>query len=264
MNQSQPIEILHGRRQGFFAKLDRFLARYYSPSRLPLNLDQGIVSFSFDDIPDNAALNGAPILEQYGACGTFYVAGMLCGRSFRHDVFATEAQLTDLIQTGHEVGCHTYSHADSQRLSLAEHDEELGRSKSFLDMLGVEQEGRTHAYPYGSVGLIQKYGASRHYQACRGVRPGLNEGKLDLMQLYSVPLYDSLYSDADIKAMIEEAAEKRAWLIFYSHDVAEEPSEQGTSCRLLDFAVSQAKASGCRVETVQQALSVAQSSAGLG
>lgn len=252
----QPVEVLHGRRQTVFAKADRFLARYYRPVQATLNLSQGLVSFTFDDIPDNAALIGAPVLEKYDARGTFYIAGKLCGRSFRHDVFADGALIRDIAARGHEIGCHTYSHADSQRLSLARQRDEFSQNNRFLSGDCALSTPVTHAYPYGSVGLVQKYGASGAFAAARGVRPGLNSGQLDLMQLFAVPLYDHLYTREAIAEMIQEAADKKAWLIFYSHDVAEIPSDQGSSSALLNYAAGEARAAGCNIKTVADAVSL--------
>ena len=43
-----------------------------------------MVSFTFDDVPKSAATVGAPMLEEYGARGTFYVAGGLVDRWSGH------------------------------------------------------------------------------------------------------------------------------------------------------------------------------------
>ena len=220
MSDPKPISILHGRKQALIAKADRFLARFYHPEKLSLSLERSLVSFSFDDIPDNAVTNGAAILERYDARGTFYVSGGLCGRSFRHDVFANNEQISGLVAKGHEVGCHTYSHADSQRLSRAELADEYAQNRDYLSQHCRLEEIQTHAYPYGSVGLAQKYTASKSFHAARGVRPGLNAGQLDLMQLFAVPLYDHLYSDERVADLVTKASAQKAWLIFYSHDVA--------------------------------------------
>src|SRR5262249_53443030 len=40
-----------------------------------------VVSFTFDDFPRSAALNGARILERQDARGTFYAAGAYCGQA---------------------------------------------------------------------------------------------------------------------------------------------------------------------------------------
>lgn len=253
MEKVEPIELLHGRRQDLISKADRFLARYYRPQKFSLRLKQAMISFSFDDIPDNAASNGARLLEEAGARGTFYVSGALCGRSFRHDVFASADMVRQLAENGHEVGCHTYSHADSQRLSAKQFSHEVNENEAFLATLRPRHRYSSHAYPYGSVGLVQKHEAMRHFAACRSVWPGLNVGQIDLMQLRAVPLYDCLYSPADIDAMIEEAVAKKGWLIFYTHDVQERPSDQGTSCSLFAHSISQALNLKADILPVQEA-----------
>ena len=43
-----------------------------------------MVSFTFDDIPDTAANVGAPMIEEYGGRGTFYVAGGLLNQWSGH------------------------------------------------------------------------------------------------------------------------------------------------------------------------------------
>jgi peptidoglycan/xylan/chitin deacetylase (PgdA/CDA1 family) len=255
----EPIEIAHGFRRGFFPRLDRFLARYHRPSTIKMSLDHPRVSFSFDDFPDNAAEIGAKILEDHGKRGTFYVAGKLCGRSFRHDIFASGSAVADLATRGHEIGCHTYSHADVQLLDQSGYHAEIAASREFREKLCPLADIETHAYPYGSVGLFQKTVASRKFAACRGVRPGLNYGAIDLAQLRAVPLYDSLYSDADIAAYIEQAAARKAWLVFYTHDVADTASYQGTSTRLMEFALSRSIAAGCEIAPIVKTLEIIRS-----
>jgi hypothetical protein len=41
---------------------------------------RAIVSFTFDDFPSSAVSNGARLLEDHGARGTFYLTGSYCGR----------------------------------------------------------------------------------------------------------------------------------------------------------------------------------------
>jgi len=48
--------------------------------------------------------------------------------------------------------------------------------------------------------------------------------------------------------------QSRGWLIFHSHDVAEQPSGYGVSPDLLEWAVSTAKRSGCALTTTAEGL----------
>ena len=43
-----------------------------------------LVSFTFDDVPDSAFVNGAAVLERRGLRGTFYIASGICGSQDEH------------------------------------------------------------------------------------------------------------------------------------------------------------------------------------
>ena len=62
-----------------FYKLSRFLARHIHTKTLPMRNERPLVTFTFDDVPASACSLGAPLLEQHGARGTFYVCGGGCG-----------------------------------------------------------------------------------------------------------------------------------------------------------------------------------------
>src|ERR1700688_1823607 len=69
-----------------------------------------IVSFTFDDFPRTAYSAGAPILEKFGARGTYYVSGGLMQRSSDlGDMFAA-GDLLCLADRGHELGTQTFQH----------------------------------------------------------------------------------------------------------------------------------------------------------
>jgi hypothetical protein len=57
-----------------------------------------------------------------------------------------------------------------------------------------------------------------------------------------------------IERAYEEAARKNAWVIFYSHDVTERPSDYGCSPGLLRQALRAAQRLGIRIETVNDAM----------
>jgi peptidoglycan/xylan/chitin deacetylase (PgdA/CDA1 family) len=251
-----PVDIVSGRRRDIVSRLDRMLARLVPATRKPLQLTAPLVSFTFDDVPDSAAVNGAAILERHGVRGTFYISGGLAGRRYEPWTFATPAALRPVVEAGHEVGCHTHSHPDMQRTSWAQIQSELARNSRFLAD-HFEITPRNFAYPYGSVGLFQKYRMAFRFDSCRGVYEGVNEGHLDLGQLRAVRLYDDLLGADGVERWLDEAAARQGWLIFYTHDVADPPSNQGSSPRLLEEAVGQALARGYQVVTVAEALRIA-------
>jgi len=58
------------------------LRRLTRAAPIRIDVPGGLVSFTFDDFPKSAALNGASILEKYQARRTFYgCLGMMGGRS---------------------------------------------------------------------------------------------------------------------------------------------------------------------------------------
>ena len=69
---------------------------------------RAIVSFTFDDFPQSAVSNGARLLEEHGARGTFYLTGSHCGRVLDEAPQYGAKDLAALVQAGHEIGCHTF------------------------------------------------------------------------------------------------------------------------------------------------------------
>lgn len=252
------VAIAEGRRHDLVSRFDRLAAFFLRGKTVPLRNARPMVSFTFDDIPVSAYVNGASILEEHGARGTFYVSGGLCGG--RHPVwlFADEEAVSDIARRGHEIGCHTYSHKDIQQLKAGEFEEELRRNLKFLKSLEGNSAPKNFAYPYGSVGLMQKPLAQARFASCRGVREGINSGVVDLGHLRAVRLYDSTMTLERIQDLLEQTARERGWLIFYTHDVHDPPTDQGVSTALFRQALEAAARSECDIVTVGEALELAQ------
>lgn len=246
-------KIVAGTRQDLVSRASRRFAARWTFNAVPMKNERPIVSFTFDDIPDTALTAGAGILAEEGVRGTFYVAGGLCGRRFDPWRFARAEQLSQLVEAGHEIGCHTFSHPDLQRLSRGAVLADLARNDRFLRDLGAGLKIESFAYPYGSVGLRQKRVVSARFASCRGVRPGINAGEADLAQLLAQRLYDAEFTPADVDGFIAETVRRNGWLVFYTHDVDPAPSDQGSSPDLLRHAVRTARRLGCETLTIAEA-----------
>src|SRR5579863_7673978 len=98
------------------ARVSNRLARHLFVAPLQLSGTSAMVSFTFDDIPKSAATVGAPILEEYDGRGTFYVAGSLVDQWSGHWTGASADEIVALHHGGHEVACHTFSHARASDL----------------------------------------------------------------------------------------------------------------------------------------------------
>lgn len=226
----------------------KILSRVY---RRPVALGKlgPVVTFTFDDFPRSALTVGAEILESSGARATYYVAMSLMntanglGEQFR------EEDLFSLLDRGHELGSHTFSHLSARRTDpdVFVQDAEKG-VEAIREKLGFSSGN--FAYPYGDVtpGVKRKLGA--RLISCRGTTGGLNGPDIDLNLLRANSLYGDLDCREAAKRLILENERLGGWLIFYSHDVAARPSRFGCTPQLLKEVCSFAASRGARLMTV--------------
>lgn len=213
-----------------------------------------LVSFTFDDVPASAYVNGAAILRQHGLHGTFYIAAGTCGTMDEHWRVIDRAQVRALYEAGHEIGCHTFSHVAVEQLSARDMDEECRRNRQLLQELCPGIEVTNFCYPRGRVSLPRKRQLERRFDSCRGIYEGINSGTVDLGMLRVVELYDRTLTAEKLDRILRETRERNGWLIFYTHDVAERPSWIGCSPRRLRDTVAAVRAARITCLPVRDAL----------
>lgn len=241
----------------------RFVARQFCSKPLALRNARPMVSFTFDDVPASACEIGARIIEQRDGRSTFYVAAAGCGTAIPGEPgHASIDQLRKMWANGHEIGCHTYSHSAVRSLSLDQLDAELGHNQAALKKINGNLMVRNFAYPYGDMSVRTKRYLETRFASCRSGHAGINSGVVDLGALHAWPLQNASLDRAKIAELITQTVQSRGWLIFYSHDVAERPSEFGISPDLLESAVYMAKQSGCVLPTIAEGLELAAGTAG--
>jgi peptidoglycan/xylan/chitin deacetylase (PgdA/CDA1 family) len=102
------------------------------------------VVLTFDDGYEDAATTALPLLEKYGAHGTFYVSSGFVGTP-RH---LTWREMRALRDGGNEVACHGTFHLDLSTLDRAGQLAEAGGCmRRFAHYLGSAPA--TYAYPAG-------------------------------------------------------------------------------------------------------------------
>jgi peptidoglycan/xylan/chitin deacetylase (PgdA/CDA1 family) len=233
----------------------RFLARQSRSKLLNMRGGSPMVTFTFDDVPASACERGVRILEQYGARGTFYVAGSGCATSGNDGPQqASIDQLRTIWANGHEIGCHTYSHPAVRYMSFDELGSDLDQNQSILKTIDRDIVVRNFAYPYGDLSIRTKRYLESRFDSCRSGHAGINSAVADLGALDAWPLYDASLNRIKVLRLISETVQSNGWLIFYSHDVAERPTQYGVSPALLDWAVAAAKRAGCKLPTVAEGL----------
>lgn len=214
--------------------------------------EQPIFSVTFDDFPASAADAGARILERHGARGTYYASSKManvdgpCGPGF------APSDIARLARTGHEVGCHSATHADCARRDIFSSLEDLARNRDALMAMGAPAP-RTHAYPYGETSSELKDNLPPRLMSARGILPGLNSGPGDLAQLRAFPLFGD-GGIARVMDALKQGAKRNAWVIGFTHDIADKPSPWGATAAELDLLLREAHKLGYVVLPVTSAL----------
>ncbi|MGO9391057.1 polysaccharide deacetylase family protein [Rhodoblastus sp.] len=213
-----------------------------------------IVSFSFDDFPKSAVVNGAGLLASRGVAGTFYFCETFRDREVDGIKYYETSDLRALIDGGHEIGCHTASHIRVPRYSSAEIGKDLDENSSFLRGVLDDYKISTFAYPFGDMSVRSKLLLQKRFPACRSTNEGLNVGSVDLGALRASRLYSARTDEGALRALIKQAAATNAWLNLYTHDVDDKPNPFGCTPALLQSAIDMAQQAGCEILTVKNAL----------
>lgn len=245
-------------RRSLFARAHDFLDYRMAP-RIPektrrSRLTAPVASFTFDDFPKSAATTGAAILEEYGAVGTFYAAGSLCGTTSEGVPQFERADLLDLVRRGHEIGDHSFGHIHVPRHSAAELEQDLQRNARFIAEVLGDVIATSFAFPFGHASLATKRFYARRFACCRGTVPGVNSGTLDLGQLKAVSLEESALPAIDVPALLAQARRENGWIVFYTHDISAQPSRFGSRAEAFEGVVRACREAGIEILPMRNAL----------
>lgn len=232
-------------------KLRRRAARLLHRRPLARGPDRPILSISFDDAPQTAAVTGARLLEARGLRGTYYVSAGLAGADIPMGRCADAEDIRRLAEAGHEIACHTYSHLDCGQASGEAAEADAARNAQTLADWG----GRdliSFAYPYGDVGIAPKAVLARRFSTLRGLHHGLIEKGVDLNQAPAVGI-EGPTGEQVARLWLDRAKARTAWLILYTHDVRPDPSPWGCTPEVLAGLIDDALADGFEVMTVREA-----------
>jgi peptidoglycan/xylan/chitin deacetylase (PgdA/CDA1 family) len=238
----------------FFSRVSSWVARQVPVKLVRARLDGALASITFDDFPKSAWTTGGPILEGFKAQATYYVAGGFCGRRENGLEYFNAADLLAVHAAGHEVGGHTFSHPHVPAVSSRALVQDADRNAAFIREVLGDVLLSSFAYPYGDVSPRTKLLFSRLFPSCRGIRPGLNAGAIDLSQLRAVPLYSRLWRPGEVERLVAEAKAVNGWIILYTHDVSDNPTPWGCTPALLEHALRTLQQAGIGVLPVKHAL----------
>lgn len=226
----------------FLDKMRRRAARYLDVRSVAVDPPRGVFSLSFDDIPVSAWTEAGPILAGHGVLATYYVAGGLSGgRNLDLPQFETE-HLQALFTAGHEVGCHTYEHVSALAVSPAELGASLDRNARWVAERLDGHRMTSFAWPFGDCSVEAKAVIAGRFLCGRGVRDGVNAGRVDRANLQAIGLESRRLPGYDLEALMAETAKRRGWLVAYGHDVSDRPTPYGCTPDDLDRVIRLATA----------------------
>jgi peptidoglycan/xylan/chitin deacetylase (PgdA/CDA1 family) len=239
------------------ARLSHRMAMHLRIGRFCLRNATPMVSFTFDDVPKSAATVGAAILEAHDVHGTFYVIGSQVGTSSPLWDMVDGEDIVGLHRRGHEIACHTFSHKRACDLDSGTLSTEIERNQHYLRSLDSSIRIDNFAYPFGYGSFVRKRQLKTVFKSCRSIVPGVNSGSVDLQFLRAMPLIDRRIDRDGIERAFDQAQSLNGWLIFYTHDVADEPSPYGCSPSLLNEALEAASRRKIPVLNMAEALQCA-------
>lgn len=226
-------------------------ANYRARHRKPAECGSGtsLVSFTFDDFPASAYRVGGKIVAETGAAATFYAStaegapGPL-----------VTADLEGLVADGHELGCHTHRHLRIGDVPLRTYERDVLANIAALRSLVPGVALDSFSYPYGSATLRSQHRIGRHFASSRGTLDGINRGAFDLNHLRGTRVYHHVGNLAFLGDLIDDTAANGGWLIFYTHDVDDDPGEFGCTPGDLEYLVTRAVDAGTRLVSVRDAV----------
>jgi peptidoglycan/xylan/chitin deacetylase (PgdA/CDA1 family) len=214
------------------------------------------ISISFDDVPASTTLETANMLDELGIKATYYISAGLMDKQGAHlGGYATKDQIIQMAQSGHEIGCHTFSHLDCAQETQEKIIADLRKNAQFFKDCGLSPP-KNFAYPYGEVSRTAKKIMTQRFASARALHPGLIQRYGDANQLPSIGLEGKVCLNK-YEEWLNHASEQNGWLILYTHDIRDTPSKYGTDLKTLKSLLVMAKDKGFRFLTVDSAVSEA-------
>lgn len=231
--------------------LQRRAARWFGRRPCPIELESPMISFTFDDFPRSALTNGGAILRQRGFSGTYYASFGLMGQVTSTGEIFRRGDLHELIRQGHELGCHTFDHCDSWRTMPDEFETSILRNRQAAAQYVPGITLKSLSYPISWPQPATKRRIASLFECARAGGQSFNAGVVDLNHLEAFFIEQSRDDFNAIKQIVDDNVRAVGWLIFVTHDVADNPTRFGCNSALFERIVDYAEKSGARVLPVR-------------
>ena len=246
------IDWTYNARNDLAARINRRLTQWRMAAPVITQIERPIVSFTFDDFP-KSALNGADIVERHGGKASFYACTSMAGKTGPYGEMFDADTLADLNSRGHEIGSHTHTHLDCSISSPDEVLSNIDLNLQSLREMGHDSDVTSFAYPFGETRLDVKARIAERFAVGRGVFPGVNHGRMDRSHLKSYTLDPSQASLDSALAGMNSLKEDCGWIILFSHDVSDKPSDYGVTPQAIETLCQRAVDLGAVIAPMTQA-----------
>jgi Predicted xylanase/chitin deacetylase len=217
-------------------------------------LESPVISFTFDDFPRSALINGGAILRERGFAGTYYASlGLMSKKGPTGEIFGRE-DLDRLFGDGHELACHTFDHCDSWETNPNEFEASIVRNRQAVARHAAGITLRSFSYPISWPRPETKRRVAKHFGCARGGGQTFNSGMVDLNYLKGFFIEQSRDNFDALAGTIDFSIRAKGWLIFATHDVCDEPTRFGCTPRLFEQVVEYSAKSGAEILPVSKAL----------
>lgn len=213
-----------------------------------------LISFTFDDFPQSALLEGGAILEAHGVRGTFFAALGLINTIGPTGRIVSALDVADVLARGHELGCHTFDHCHSWNTPTREFRSSVVRNSAALAQMTHGAVFKTFSYPISGPRPATKRVTGGAFRCCRGGGQAANIRVVDLNLVKAFFIEQSRHDFVAIEKLIASTVEENGWLVFATHDIASDPTRFGCTPAEFQNIVRCAVASGAAVLPVADAL----------
>lgn len=214
-----------------------------------------VISFTFDDFPLSALEVGGKILRQHGVAGTYYVSLGLLDREESVGRICSAAHLKEVLNQGHELGCHTFAHCDAWDTDPQYFQHSILENQRALVGVMPGAKFETMSYAISTTPRpATKQLAGQYFACCRAGGQRNNTGTVDLNYVHSFFLERSRERPDVIWDLIERNRKDNGWLIFSTHDISCQPTLYGCIPQLFEQVVERSIASGAKIFPVSKAL----------
>lgn len=209
-------------------------------------LNRGIASFTFDDGWKSIHNEGLPLFERYGVKTTQYVVADYEGNS----AYMDQKMIKDFQKAGHDIGSHSFSHADLTTLGKEKLDIEVaGSSRLLNDSYGGVNN---FAAPFGRYNDEVTNSIARCYQSHRTTDAGFNAAGYNRYKI-KVQNVEVDTTPEQIRAWADFAQQNRLWLVLVYHQV-ESGGEYSVDSKVLESHLKAVQSSGIHTATFEDAL----------